>query len=317
MQKLSRNQKAISCVGAFALIFVILTQALPTPATEVSGRIIKELVEEVDKEMTRLEDRVEGFSQKSEDLSHGLQENYNSLKATNNEMTKQKILADMLVICAKLNEQDLQEITVYKETLTALVPKMERLQGEISKMGNMGFKHKEGFIRFRHRMGNVLTNSVRILKKLRQVTDDERLKQEFIPIESTLVGIYKMFQSPLRPDPVSYNQVTTSIRSMEDTFAQLTCVQKLLEQERVRLQVDNLNQLSRLALTRLFKGRLSINNVSEIPGKITDSVLHRTQIYTKAASISYNGKSDATGAWNHSSSTENILNEIGAGNLFK
>jgi hypothetical protein len=224
----------------------------------------------------------------------------------------------MLVDCARLNEQDLHQIEAYQETLTTLVPKMVRLKAEIRKLGTMGFRHEAAFLEFRHRMGTMMTNAVRILKKLREVKADEQVEQELIPIENTLVGVFKMFSSPLRPGPASYAQVEFSIRSMETTVAQLSCVKKLLEQERVRLKVDNLNQLSRLALLRLFKGRLNIGAVSELPTKMIDAVVSRTELYSKAADIAYRGGSAEGGSTTtHSPSTQGILNKIGAGNPFK
>lgn len=313
---MNRHMKKIT-VFVVSASMVIALSASPVVAVETSGRVIRELVEEVDKEMSRLEARVEGLSEESAALTRELGQKEKEFHATKDEMERQKKLADMLVICAKLNEQDLKEINAYKETLISLIPKMERLKGEIKKLGSMGFRKEEQFKRFRQRMGDMLTNAVRILRKLKEVSDDERVQQELVPIESTLATVYRMYESPLRPGPTSYAQVEKSIQGMENTFAQLRCVERVLEQERLRLKVENLNQLSRLALERLFRGRLGVSSIHEKPGKMMDAILVRSRSYAKAAGISYSGPSGSNGHMGHSPSTEAILNKIGEGNLFK
>ncbi|KKL82951.1 hypothetical protein LCGC14_1979640 [marine sediment metagenome] len=315
-----RNQRTtenliVLCLTVF--VVMLLVNPVSVLADETSGRIIKEIVKEVDKEMTRLEERVTDFSEKSEDLQNRLEEESNTFKKTNDEMERHKILANMLVISAQLNEQDLQEISAYKETLTALVPKLGQLRVEIRKIGNMGFKKQEGFLKFRGQMVNMMTNSVRIMKMLRQVTVDEQLNRELIPIENTLVGLYKMYASSLRPGPASYAQVEESIKIMEYTTAQLNIVEKLLQQERMRLKVDNLNQISRLALMRLFKGRLNMGHLTEIPLQKMDEVEHRSELYFQASKAVNGGGMGSGGSVSRSPDNQAILNRISTGgNLF-
>jgi len=305
----------VLCLTVF--VVMLLVNPVSVLADETSGRIIKEIVKEVDKEMTRLEERVTDFSEKSEDLQNRLEEESNTFKKTNDEMERHKILANMLVISAQLNEQDLQEISAYKETLTALVPKLGQLRVEIRKIGNMGFKKQEGFLKFRGQMVNMMTNSVRIMKMLRQVTVDEQLNRELIPIENTLVGLYKMYASSLRPGPASYAQVEESIKIMEYTTAQLNIVEKLLQQERMRLKVDNLNQISRLALMRLFKGRLNMGHLTEIPLQKMDEVEHRSELYFQASKAVNGGGMGSGGSVSRSPDNQAILNRISTGgNLF-
>ena len=176
---------------------------------------------------------------------------------------------------------------------------------------------EEGFLKFRGQMVNMMTNSVRIMKMLRQVTVDEQLNRELIPIENTLVGLYKMYASSLRPGPASYAQVEESIKIMEYTTAQLNIVEKLLQQERMRLKVDNLNQISRLALMRLFKGRLNMGHLTEIPLQKMDEVEHRSELYSQAAKAVNGGGMGSGGSVRRSPDNQAILNRISTGgNLF-
>jgi hypothetical protein len=104
---------------------------------------------------------------------------------------------------------------------------------------------------------------------------------------------------------------------MEATFAQLNCVEALLEQERVRLRVDNLNQISRLALMRLFNGRVNLASVSDIPTQIMDSVADRSRIYTEAMAYTSGGTTGAKATFSRSRTATGILDKMAKGNPFK
>jgi len=308
------NQKSIAYLAVFCMALVLLGQPTSVSAQETSGHIIKELVKEVDQEMTKLETRVAGFSKKSEGLTKDLAKKLKQLKNTKDEVHQQKILADMLVSCGELNDQDLKEIRAYQETVSSLVPTLGQLKGEIRKLGNMGFEHKAQFTHFRKQMGNEMTNMVRIVKLLRKVKGDN---EEIRTIENTLVGVYHMLNSPLQPGQTSYAQIDKSIKAMEATFAQLNCVETLLEQERVRLRVDNLNQISRLALMRLFNGRVNLTSVSNIPTQIMDSVVDRSRIYKEAMAYTSGGTIGAKSTSSSRSRTATgILDKMAKGNPF-
>ena len=307
------NQKPMAYPAIFFMMLGLLVQPTSVCAQETSGRIIKELVREVDQEMNKLESRAVKHSKKSESLKRDLAKNLQQVKNTEDEVAKQKIMADMLVACAELNDQDTKEIKAYKETISSLVPTFGQLKEEIGKLGNMGFKHKTQFAHFRKQMGTEMTNMVRIVNLLRKVKgDNENLRS----IENTLVGVYQMFDSPLQPGQTSYAQIDEAIKAMESTFAQLNCVEALLEQERVRLRVDNLNQISRLALMRLFNGRVNLASVSDIPTQIMDSVVDRSTMYTEAVAHTSGGSAGAKGTLNRSHTATGILDKMAKGNLF-
>ena len=103
---------------------------------------------------------------------------------------------------------------------------------------------------------------------------------------------------------------------MEATFAQLASVEALLEQERLRLRVDNLNQLSRLALMRLFSGRVNFTTVADIPTQIMDSVVNRSKIYKEAVASTSGGTTGANGTLYRSHTATGILNKIENGNPY-
>ena len=309
---------AVACLGTLGITVAIgMIAPYQCLADETSGRIIKELVKEVDDEMTKLEDRVEDFSNKSDALTQDLKDKHNKLKGSNDVMEQEKIRAEMLLICAELNECDRNEVKSYKGTLRSLIPKLEALHAEINKTGNMGFKHREEFMAFRHKMGNMMSNSVNILKALRKVSVEDNFNQEIAPIENTLVAIYNMFMEPLSSGKNSSGEVRASITNLENTFAQFNCLEKLLNQERLRLKAENYSSLSRLALLRLFKGRLNFGMVNEIPLAKIDGVKARTAIYRDAMKAS-NGTFEGTNnAVRHTVSTQDKLTMIGKGNPFK
>lgn len=313
MKLYRNNQKSIAYIAVFCMALGLLGQATAVCAQETSGHIIKELVKDVDREMTKLETRVAGFSKKSEGLTNDLTKKLKQLKNTKDEVAKQKILADMLVCCAELNGQDLKEIRAYQETVSSLVPTLEQLKGEIRKLGNMGFKHRDQFTHFRKQMGNTMTNMVRIVKLLRKVQGDN---EELRSIENTIVSTYHIFTDPPQSDQTSYAQIDKSIKSMEATFAQLASVEAILKQERLRLRVDNLNQISRLALMRLFSGRVNFTTVADIPTQMMDSVVNRSKTYKEAVACTSGGAMGANGTLYRSHTATGILSKIEKGNPY-
>lgn len=316
MNLLVKNKKKKFNFVLNAIFFSVLIIS-NADADETSGRIIREIVEEVDREMTQLENQVSGLSQKSNILLVKLQKlkkESNKLANTGNIIDHEKIKAEMLVVCAKLNEQDLQEIKVYKQTIGALIPKLDRLQQEIKKIGSMGFDHEDEFFAFRREVGKMMTNSVRIIQQLRKVTQENN-SHEFAAIEETLLGTYEIFNVSNRLGPNSYSQVVKNIRGLEITFAQLNNVEQLLQQERGRLKADNLTQLSKLALIRLFSGRLNIKNVSQLPSRKAKSIADRIGIYaTSSNRTNCEIMDNASPALSKSRQVK--LDKMAAGNLF-
>ena len=151
----------------------------------------------------------------------------------------------------------------------------------------MGFKHRAEFLNFRHKMGNVMNNSVNILNSLRKVSVDKNFKLEAASIENTLVGIYNVFSSPLAGKNDG-DHVQESITNMENTLAQLNCLEMLLEQERLRIKVDGLNRISRLVWLRISKSELNKNTFSLKIENRMEAVAKRTQLYSKVVDLSDN-----------------------------
>jgi len=305
-------KKTISIFIACSLLIYFGTDCSAF-ANETSGRIIRELVEGVDKELNSLESQVEKFTQNTEELKHQLLKKDSEHGKVTDELEKENIGAEILYILAKLNDEDQKEIKAYKGTIGILIPKLEQLEKEMKKIGNMGFKHKDAYIKFRSQMGKMIHNSVRIVENLRKVKD-KNLEKNLFSFERTLIGIYQTFTSPLGSGSISNTQIKQSIRNMENTYAQLKNIQKQLEIERVGLKTDNLIQISRLVDWRLSQGRFYIA-LGKKPVKMADGIQYRSRVRRKVSKIDTKTLSGSSMSMIHSTSESKMLEEMKTKNI--
>ena len=229
-------------------------------------------------------------------------------------MEMEKLLAEMDLIGAKLNRVDRKEIGAYKETLFEIIPLMLRLKEELRKVVNMGFRREAEFKKFRFRMGNVMTNSVRIMRKLKQVTDDQGVKNEIGAMESTLVAIYNVLNSSPGKGVGGVQQVESDIRRMDLALAQLNSVEKKLEVERLWLKRVNLERLLKIVLERPLGNVGGIKTLTSAPSNKMEGLMARKMIVEKAwEAVSGHEYRKATPI-SHSPAFQADLERIGKGN---
>jgi len=264
---------------ALALTFTL--QLLNAQAYEMSGEIIKELMDSVDKEMTTLEEKTLDFDKEKafllDDLEAKAQEFYNDRDIIRKENKK----IDILIINAKLNQKDIEEVEAYLGTISKIVPKLEQLKRELKSGGH--HELNEDFSVYRQKMGNFMTKAANILSILKE-TAPKSAQRDIEVLENNLVGILTTWDSPLSNVETSVDQVDKTIKDLEDAHAQLIVVKNLLDQERTKLKVINYTAIANLALIRLGKGKLSGEAFLQTPINIRKGVSKRSKVTDRVLS---------------------------------
>ena len=244
-------------------------------AYEMSGEIIKELMDSVDKEMTILEEKTMDFDREKTILLDDLEAKALEFKNEREIIRKENIKVDVLITNAKLNQKDVEEVEAYLGTISKIVPKLDQLKRELNSGGH--HELKEDFKVYRKKMGNFMTKAAHILSALKE-TAPKSSQRDIEVLENNLVGILTSWDSPLSNIETSVDQVDKTVKDLEDAYAQLIVVKNLLDQEKTKLKVTNYTAIANLALIRLGKGRLSGEAFLQTPVNIRKGVSKRSEI---------------------------------------
>ncbi|KPJ61798.1 MAG: hypothetical protein AMJ42_00910 [Deltaproteobacteria bacterium DG_8] len=264
------------------LVSYIITLALAfslhlsnVQAYEMSGEIIKELMESVDKEMSILEEKTLDFDREKAILLDELEAKAVEFKNERDIIRKENMKVDVLIINAKLNQKDIEEVEAYLGTIAKIVPKLEQLKIELNSGGH--YELKEDFEVYRQKIGNFMTKAASILSILKE-TAPKSSQRDIEILENNLVGILTSWDSPLSNVETSVEQVDKTVKDLEDAYAQLIIVKNLLDQERTKLKVINYTAIANLALIRLGRGKLSGEAFLQTPVNIRKGVSKRSEI---------------------------------------
>ena len=97
-------------------------------------------------------------------------------------------------------------------------------------------------------------------------------------LEQNLVGILTRWDSPLIDTQNSVAQIDQTISDLEETFSQLTVIERLLQQERTKLKVVNYIALTNIFLIRMGNGKMGADSVVTKPMDIRAGTLERAKI---------------------------------------
>lgn len=266
------------------IISILMLLALPLlgqhreslMAQERTGEVIRQIWNRIDRRVTELEKRTNLLEQEKGNLLKELHEKYEAFEKERDELKKEDLATDLLLINARLNNRDIKEVEACLGTLSQLIPDLERLKQEFRT--GMGFyEGKEEFDLTRKKMGKVMTNMACILDGLKDSVSPEA-RGDIEILENTLIGIYRCWDFSMGNPVVSLDHIDETKRQLEDAFAQLVNVKRLLEQEKVNLKVDNLLALARLTLIRLEKGKLHTGPFFERPKEMLKGIRERAKV---------------------------------------
>lgn len=295
------------------IIFLIFLMPVILLAEERSGEIIREIMNRIDDKVTQLEKKTTLLNKKKEDLLKELDAKYKAFKTTDNKVIKESLKADILLINAKLNMQDIEQVDAILKTISQLVPDLERLKKELQ--AGMGlYTNKLEFEKNRKKMGIFLTKAALILDRLKE-TASPQIKRNIEILENNLIGIYKCWDTSANNSLISLDYIDEVKKDLNQAFAQLIVIRRLLEQERIQLKVDNLIAMAQLVLIRLGEGNLDRNFFLKTPAKIRENIEQRSKIMNEIRnqpSFFLPTKKNTTMI--RTSQDENILNRIRTGN---
>ena len=244
---------------AILTMVLVLLFPLSSWSIERSGQVIRELMEQVDQEMTILERKVLDFDGNREVLLGKLGEQFQSYKRENDFGKKLNCRADVTLTLSEMNKKDRNEVQAYLDSIPRLSKMLKQLSWELMQGGK--FQMKEKFTVVQKKMRSFMTKSGQILEILNATMPlhserPEEMKAEIEKLKGHLIGLFVSWDSEVRMNKSSLVQVDRTVRDLDDAYAQLVSISRLLENERKKLKVINWTTLAQIALIRLAKGKM-------------------------------------------------------------
>ena len=296
------------------IIILIVTVLIPAfvLAEERSGEIIREIMNRIDNRVSQLERKTTLLEGQKEDLMKELNAKYEAFQRERDEVLKEELATDILLINAKLNMRDIEQVDAILRTISQLVPDLERLKGELQ--AGMGlYNNRMEFEKNRNKMGVFLTKAALILDRLKE-TGSPRAKRNIEILQNTLIGIFRCWDTSINNPVISLDYIDEVKNDLEQAFSQLILIRKLLEQERINLKVDNLIALSQLVLIRLGKGKLDRDSFLKTPVKMRQDIRHRSEIMNEIRTRPTVFSPRTENQIRRAPEDEDILNKIRTGN---
>ena len=296
------------------IITLIVTLLIPAfvLAEERSGEIIREIMNRIDNRVSQLERKTTLLEGQKEDLMKELNAKYEAFQRERDEVKKEELATDILLINAKLNMRDIEQVDAILRTISQLVPDLERLKGELQ--AGMGlYNNRMEFEKNRKKMGVFLTKAALILDRLKE-TGSPSAKRNIEILQNTLIGIFRCWDTSINNPVISLDYIDEVKNDLEQAFSQLILIRKLLEQERINLKVDNLIALSQLVLIRLGKGKLDRDSFLKTPVKMRQDIRHRSEIMNEIRTRPTVFSPGTENPIRRAPEDEDILNKIRTGN---
>lgn len=298
-------------VIVITLIVIVLMPAFLL-AEERSGKVIREIMNRIDNRVSQLEKKTTLLEEQKEDFIKKLNDKYKAFQREKDEVLKEDLATDILLINARLNMQDIEQVDASLRTISQLVPDLERLKGELR--AGMGlYNNRVDFERNRKKMGVFLTKAALILDRLKE-TASPQAKRNIEILENSLIGIFRCWDTSVNNPLISLDYIDDVKKDLNQAFAQLIVIRKLLEQERINLKVDNLLALAHLVLIRLGKGKLDRDSFLKTPVKMHQDIKHRSEIMNEIRTRPSAFSLDRENPIRRAPEDEDTLNKIRAGN---
>ena len=218
-----------------------------------------------------MEAEVERFASERQTLLGDWQQTRDALARVSDPLQRDSLRADLLLLGAKLNHGDLQQVRTYLTTIAGLIPKLKQLKDELG-LGGMGTSPAVRQATQRQ-LGNLMTNAATLLSGL-QISLPEA-KQEVRQVEHTLVGLLRQWEAPAGGSAQDIAELDLSIRELHDAYAQFTSVRQLLVQERLALKAENYKALAHLAVKRLGQSRLDTQGIAAAASSLRSGIRSR------------------------------------------
>ncbi len=262
-------------IVALTMFVCVITFLQPVSAQEISGDIIRNLMSSVDNQMSALEEISVGLQEEKQQILSEMREHQKAFQETKDPVEREMIKADAMLANARINEMETKEVGAILKTVTNVVPQLKKLKAEL--YGVTNYNLDEEFTVCRKKAGKFMTNAAHILSNLK-ATASKQDQRDLEFMEQNLVGILAKWDSPLIDTQNSVAQIEQTINDLEETFASLIVIERLLKQEKTKLKVMNNIALVNLFNIRLGGGELAADAVVTKPMAIRASTLERSKI---------------------------------------
>lgn len=259
-------------IGALVLLGFLLL-AVPTPAVERTGEVLRELVQGVEEDLERLEHETQGFAEKGEELTKELEEKGKLLDRARDPVRRETVTSDILLLGAKLNDLDRKEVEAALTTTNDVRWKLERIRDVLQRGGIL--PPREELPKVRQKMGKFLSTAAKLLERWPgKMEEAEALK-------ATLVGVLPTWESPATNMGTSHEELSRTMEALDTTYSQLLTLGRALELERQDLMVRNNMAVARLVLLRLNGGKVNVGSVLDAAEGKRKALQHRREIITR------------------------------------
>jgi chromosome segregation ATPase len=243
-------------------------------AQERTGEVLKELITAVERDVAAMETTVQDFTQERQELLQGWDRTLKAIKQERDDLARENLRVELLVLNAKLNHREIQQVGAYLDTIGRIMPKLRKLKHELRHGGAL--RLREDLRTYQRKVGTFMSNAANLLHVLRQ-TGPVSSRHEVATLEATLAGVLRSLESPVLGSPTEMGQLDRILTELNQAYAQFVTVQRLLEQERTALKAENYAAIARLTLIRLGHGMLDTRSISEAASSMRDGIATRVE----------------------------------------
>ena len=279
---------AIALMVVFALMSFFSKSAM---AEEASGQIIKELVADINDGISNFDTQTRQYGKDNKAIQKGLQQKYQKMEKTKDQWERRQLLAEMLVDTARLNQLDLQGVREYKNTIMMVLPKLKQLKSEMAKNQSMGFDNSGEFRDYKKAMYSMSLNASVFINNLHIAASSNEEKKELDDLRRTIDTTLAMYDKPDIQIGQNLEPISRGIKSLQHAFAQMESVERSLYNERLRLKVENLNQISNTVLENLALSRLDVKDINELPSIMLGGIQNRDNMLSQGKKLVTNTSS--------------------------
>lgn len=301
---------------AIVTLTMLLTLTHLTPflvqnamAREVSGTIIKGLIQQIDDGFTSLDMEISVIAQELHTAEENLKALGEEYKGEKDPLRRKAISADIIAVSAQLNKLSTQQIESYIKALEKFVPTFDQLAHEIrTHQGDSG--DKAALLAFRNRFLDSIHNTANVISRLEKFGHVEGIdRAQLGAIKQTISTIYQANRT--YSDSAGYmnaDEIEATKNTYELIAAQMFSIKKLLGLEKTYLKtvtIKTLLEILGLKSSMLAEKSAGLKNVAR---DIRDSAFHRGQILKLATSNADSSASSSFTQQDDDPVFEDILN---------
>ncbi|MBI3986809.1 MAG: hypothetical protein HY343_07815 [Lentisphaerae bacterium] len=264
------NRRRIAAVAGAALAALLGAQL--AVAVEQTGKIIENMVAEVDKQLTTLEEMSDKNEGEKERVKSALDTEYIRYEASTNSMQRAASRGDMVNLLARLNKVDRAEVDATVETSVNVIEALRKIQSAVQNSTQLT---PEKLDEQKKRLGQYVKNAARIVRIAESAGKDPANRNRTVALKNSLIMLHKQLQDPALGTARALERVGETIRTLEDVAVQLDILRGMLESERIMLLTAANVQTVDLALLRLARAHLGTETIADIPGQKYNDVVGR------------------------------------------